>query len=230
VSSTRYIKAVANNSRHLFKDLKFVILFLAGVVATFPLLVPPFFLPLYAASLNLSPSTGAGLVGKLLSIPNQLTNKSAAFNFSSALGRIACGFFSDMLGPLNTLFSSLLLSAVSMLALWPISSSLAPLVVFTVINGTANGGFFATMPTVVGNVFGSARVSLVMGMIVTGWTGGYLMGAPIAGYLLNAYGGQSAGFEAYRPAIYYAGSMALGAAGLVGMVRLRVDGRILRKA
>ena len=31
------------------------------------------------------------------------------------------------------------------------------------------------MPTVVGNVFGSARVAVAMGMIVTGWAGGYLM-------------------------------------------------------
>ena len=99
----------------------------------------------------------------------------AAFNFSSALGRLMCGFFSDRLGPLNTLFLSLLLSAVSMLVLWPISSSVAPLVAFVIINGMANGGFFSTIPTVVGNVFGSARVSVAMGMIVTGWVGGYLL-------------------------------------------------------
>lgn len=137
---------------------------------------------------------------------------------------------SDILGPLNSLFVSLLLTALSMLALWPVSSNLAPLAVFVVISGAANGGFFSLMPTVVGNVFGSARVSIAMGMVVSGWAGGYLMGAPIAGYILNAYGGQSAGFEAYRPAIYYAGSMALGAAGLVALVRLRVSRSILKKA
>jgi predicted MFS family arabinose efflux permease len=49
------------------------------------------------------------------------------------------------------------------------------MVIFVIINGIANGGFFSTMPTVVGNVFGSARVSIAMGMIVTGWTGGFLM-------------------------------------------------------
>ena len=62
-----------------------------------------------------------------------------------------------------------------MLALWPVSTSLAPMIVFVVMNGISNGGFFSTMPTVVGNVFGSAKVSVAMGMIVTGWTGGYLM-------------------------------------------------------
>lgn len=82
---------------------------------------------------------------------------------------------SDILGPVNTLFLSLALSAGSMLVLWPISNTLAPLIAFVIINGTANGGFFSTMPTVVGTVFGSARVSVAMGMIVSGWTGGYLM-------------------------------------------------------
>lgn len=109
----------------------------------------------------MSSSTGAGLV--------------AAFNFASAIGRLVCGLSCDKIGPLNTVTVSLLLSAVSMLVLWPVSNSMGPLIAFVIINGMANGGFFATMPTVVGNVFGSARVSVAMGMIVTGWGGGYLL-------------------------------------------------------
>lgn len=145
----------------LFRNYRFVLIFFGGGLATFPLFVPPFFLPLYTDSLKMASSVGAGLV--------------AAFNFSSAVGRLLCGFASDKVGPLNTVFSSLLLSALSMLVLWPVSDSLGPLVAFVIINGMANGGFFATMPTVVGNVFGSARVSVAMGMIVTGWGGGYLL-------------------------------------------------------
>ncbi|RDW70694.1 uncharacterized protein DSM5745_08205 [Aspergillus mulundensis] len=194
---------------HLFRDIRFTLLFLAGAIATFPLFVPPFFLPLYTSSLGMKSSLGAGVV--------------AAFNFSSALGRLMCGFFSDTLGPLNTLFLSLLLSAVSMLVLWPVSNSIGPLVAFVIINGMANGGFFSTMPTVVGNVFGSARVSVAMGMIVTGWAGGYLLGAPIAGYILDASGGEEGGIKAYRPAIFYAGSLAFAAAGLAGAIRLKAD-------
>ncbi|KAL4821614.1 major facilitator superfamily domain-containing protein [Aspergillus spinulosporus] len=176
---------------NLFRDIRFALLFLAGAIATFPLFVPPFFLPLYTSSLGMKSSVGAGVV--------------AAFNFSSALGRLMCGFFSDMLGPLNTLFLSLLLSAVSMLVLWPVSSSVAPLVAFVIINGMANGGFFSTMPTVIGNVFGSAR------------------GAPIAGYILDASGGEQGGIKAYRPAIFYAGSLAFAAAVLAAAIRLKAD-------
>lgn len=66
-----------------------------------------------------------------------------------------------------------------MLTIWPVSNHLAPLTVFVIINGAANGGFFSSMPTVVGSVFGSARVGVKMGMIITGWAGGYLMVCPV---------------------------------------------------
>ncbi|KAK4692793.1 hypothetical protein P7C71_g4478, partial [Lecanoromycetidae sp. Uapishka_2] len=68
-----------------------------------------------------------------------------------------------------------------------------------------------------------------MGMIITGWAGGYLMGAPIAGYLLEAYGGENSTLSAYHPAMFYAGSMALGASGLVGLVRLNIDKALLKR-
>lgn len=199
----------------LFKDTSFLLVFLVGAVGTFPLFVPPFFIPLYSRSMGLTSSTGAALL--------------AGFNFSSAIGRIICGAFCDRLGPINALFCSLILTALSILALWPKSTTLAPLAVFVVINGASNGGFFATMPTVVGNTFGSARVSVAMGMIVTGWVGGYLMGAPIAGYLLENYGGADNGLQAYRPAMFYAGSLALGAAGLVVMLKVQTTKSILER-
>lgn len=147
--------------RSLLHDFKFISIFFVGVIATFPLLVPPFFIPLYSASLGLSPSTGAGLI--------------AGYNISSAVGRFSSGLAADALGPLNTLFIGLFLTTISMFVIWPVSDSLGPLVVFVITNGAANGGFFATMPTVVSKVFGSQRVSVAMGMIVTGWAGGYLM-------------------------------------------------------
>ncbi|KAI1266060.1 major facilitator superfamily domain-containing protein [Xylariaceae sp. FL1019] len=191
----------------LFRDPSFVFVLIAGAVGTFPLLVPPFFIPLFANAIGLSSATGAGLL--------------AGWNFASAIGRIVSGILCDRIGALNALLLALSLSAISMLAVWPISTTLAPLAVFSIVNGMANGGFFSTMPTVVGNCFGSARVTVAMGMIVTSWSGGYLLGAPIAGYLLDAYGGQDAGFKAYRPAMFYAGSLALGAAGFVELVRFR---------
>lgn len=145
----------------MFKSANFVLICAATAIGTFPLYVPPFFLPLYANSLGFSSSTGAGLV--------------AGFTLSSAVGRIVCGYLCDMMGAINVLLTSLVLTALSMLAIWPASTTLAPLALFVVVNGLSNGGFFCTMPTVASNVFGSARVGVVMSMIITGWIGGYLM-------------------------------------------------------
>ncbi|EJT71754.1 hypothetical protein GGTG_11008 [Gaeumannomyces tritici R3-111a-1] len=193
----------------LFKDFNFFLIFLASGIAVFPVLVPPFFTPMYAQAMGHSSSVGAGLV--------------AGFNFSSAVGRIGTGLLCDRLGALNALIISTAVNAASMLALWPASTSLPPLAVFVVVNGLSNGGFFAAMPTVMGNTFGSARVAIAMGMVVTGWGGGYLMGAPIAGYLLAAYGGADNGLQAYRPAMFYAGSLALASTALAALMRFRIN-------
>lgn len=57
----------------------------------------------------------------------------------------------------------------------------------------------------------------------------FIKGAPIAGYLLEAYGGPERGFKAYRPAMYYAGSIAVSAAGLVALIRLHKNRSLLAK-
>lgn len=193
-----------------------MLLFLTGAIATFPLFVPPFFLPLYAQSLGMSGSAGALLV--------------CLFNFSSAFSRILTGVISDKLtGPLNALFLSLALTAITLLAMWPTSRGLGELIAFVLLNGAGNGGFFSIMPTVTGQLLGNYRMGTAFGMIVTGWVGGYLMGAPIAGYLLAAYGGQDGGASAFKPAIFWAGGMAAGAAGIVATLRLMKSTDLARK-
>ncbi|KAH0338731.1 MFS general substrate transporter, partial [Aureobasidium melanogenum] len=209
------IKKNAFVDRTLLKDFRFLTLFVAGALSTFYLLVPPFFLPLYCNTLGLSETAGAGLV--------------AAFNFSSAVGRLLCGLLCDKLGPVNTLFISLLLNSTTFLVVWPFSTTLGPLIVFVILNGLGNGGFFSATPPVVSSLFGSLRMPVVMGMIITGWGTVYLMGAPIAGYLLGAYGGQHGSLKSYHPAIFFAGSAALAACLSVGLVRLKLDRKILSK-
>ncbi|KAJ9119077.1 hypothetical protein QFC22_003568 [Naganishia vaughanmartiniae] len=170
----------------LFRDPKFAVFFCSAAIGLFPLFVAPFFLPMYGTSMGLSASSAAGLV--------------AGFNLASAVGRISFGQVSDQIGPINALIIALVWNAISLLVIWPVSTSLAPLIVFVISNGMANGGFFALMPTVVGSITESSKLASAMSMLITGWTGGYLMGAPIAGYLLEAFGGENSGLEPYRPA------------------------------
>jgi MCP family monocarboxylic acid transporter-like MFS transporter 3 len=128
----------------------------------------------------------------------------------------------------------MLLNAVSMLAIWPVSNTLGPLVVFAVINGVANGSFFTTLPTVVAGMFGPGRAAVAMTMAVTGWTVGYLMGSPIAGYLLQAAigsqeGHDAKGVEIYRPAIFYAGGLATASALFVLLARLKMAKKMIKR-
>lgn len=148
-------------SRSLFNDPKLLLLFVGSGIATFPLLVPPFFIPLYASSLGISTGVGSTLL--------------AVFNLSSAFGRVGFGQLGDLVGPISALSLAMIVSALSMLAIWPITNSLVPFVVFIIINGLGNGGFFATMPSVVGHIYGPSRVPSALAMVVTAWGAGYIM-------------------------------------------------------
>lgn len=204
----------------MFRSVPFTAVFLAGATGTFALFVPPYYLPLFAESIGLSSSTGAALV--------------AAFNACNALGRFAGGPFCDKIGPINTLVITMVLNAVSMLAIWPVSRTLVPLIIFAVINGIANGAFFTVFPTVVASIFGPGRAAVAMSMSITGWTFGYLLGTPIAGYLLQAAtDGQKAAkeldVEDYRPAIFYAGGVALIASLFALLARAHLSKKIKQK-
>ena len=200
----------------LFKSMPFSCLFLAGATGTFALFVPPYFLPLFASSIGLSASTGAGIV--------------SGFNACGAIGRFAAGFACDRYGSTNMLLLIMALNAVSMLAIWPVSETIGPLIIFAALNGIANGAFFVAMPTAIGRMVGSGQAAVGMGMAITGWTGGYLMGSPIAGYLIAATGAdKSHSAEPYRAAIFYAGGVALASAAFVLVARLRMDGKLIKR-
>ncbi|PKS11717.1 hypothetical protein jhhlp_001705 [Lomentospora prolificans] len=211
-------RAVSSVQWRLFCSVKFIIMLLMGAIATFPLFVPPFILPLYISSIGLSSQTGAAIL--------------AAWNLASAVGRIGMGFGADSwLGPVNSLLASLVIMGVTALALWPFASSLGLLIFFAILNGVGSGGYFSLTPVVIAAVFGDGELASVMSMTVTSWTFGYFMGqgSPIAGYLLEAYGGADGGIAAFRPAFFYAGSLTLASAGLLLAVRLMMNRKILAR-
>lgn len=108
----------------LFRDHRFLLLIAGAVIGCFPLFVPAFFLPSYATTIGLTSAQGAGLV--------------AGYNVASLVGRLGFGTASDRFGPLNCLITTLLLNAFSFLAIWPVSTTLTPLIFFVVLNGAAN--------------------------------------------------------------------------------------------
>lgn len=200
----------------MLKDIPFLCLCLAGAVSTFALFVPPFFIPLFAHSIGLSSSTGAGLV--------------AGFGLSTTIGRMLSGVACDKIGALNTLAITMLTNAISMLAIWPVSSSLTPLVIFAAINGAGNGSFFVAMPTAIAALSGPGLASGAMSIGTSFWTPGYLLGSPIAGILISSTGAaSSSSIEPYRAAIFYAGGVSLAGLAFVFISRFKVDIKVLKK-
>ncbi|MCJ1476739.1 hypothetical protein MMC13_005408 [Lambiella insularis] len=200
----------------LFRSLPFTAVFLTGAVGIFALFVPPFFILSFAYSIGLSSSTGAGLL--------------AGFNLCTAVGRIGSGILSDKIGPLNILFLTWTLNGISMLAIWPFSDSLVLLIIFVALNGMSNGAFFTMMPTAVSSLVDADHNAVATGMAVTGWSGGYLTGAPIYGFLLQTYGGERRGaIGLYRPAIFYAGGVTMLASGIVLIARIKLARKVLKK-
>jgi len=203
------------------------------MIGIFSIYVPPYCMPTFAESIGLSSSTGAGLV--------------AGFNAASAVGRITSGFISDKVGPINVLCTCLALLGTSMFVIWPFASTLGVVILFVLISGFTVGGIVSMFPTVVGHLFGSANMSVTMGMILTSWSFGYTLvsfdvvawkrthtdhlhqGSPVAGYILKASGGADHGIGPYRPAMYFAGSLALISTTMVAFVRLLRQRELLAK-
>ena len=199
----------------LLKNPSFLTLASAGAVGVFALFVPPFFLPLFAKAVGLSASTGAALV--------------AGFGGSTALGRLISGWMCDRVGAFNTLVITLLVNSLSMFAIWPVSSSLPPLLIFAVVNGWANGSFFVALPTAVAALAPGSAVASIS-LATSFWTPGYLLGSPIAGMLIQRTGAAlSSSVQPYLAAIFYAAGTGLLAALLVIFSRLRLDKKLLKK-
>lgn len=199
----------------MLKDATFLTLTVAGGVGVFALFVPPFFLPLFAGSIGLSSAQGAGLV--------------AGFGASTAVGRLLGGWFCDRVGAFNALSVTALVNSLSMMIIWPVSSSLPLLAVFAVVNGCANGSFFVGLPTAV-SVLAPGSAAASISLMTSFWTPGYLLGAPLAGILINATGAADASsIEPYRAAIFYAAGVGAVASLLIIVSRMRMNPKLLKR-
>lgn len=199
----------------LLNALPFAAITLAGAISVFGLYVPPFFLPLMADSIDLSASTGAGLVG--------------GFGAATTIGRLSGGWVCDRIGAVNALVLASFVNGLSMLAIWPVSSSLGPLCVFAIVNGIANGSYFVSLPTAIATLTpGSQAASITL--MTFFWTPGYLLGPAIAGILVDLTGAQSASsIGPYRAAIFYAAATGILATMLIIVSRLKLDRKLVSK-
>ncbi|MHA6795808.1 MFS transporter [Pseudonocardia bannensis] len=163
--------------RAVVRTRAFRSLYVSTLLASLALFVPFVFLPAFAVEAGVSPVLAATLVGVI--------------GVASVLGRLAIGGLADRIGRIRTYQLSFAILAVSFLA-WLFASpttALPLLLVFTIVLGIGYGGWIALQPTVVAEVFGLRGLGGLVGLVYTAGGIGALIGAPLAGLVIDATGG-----------------------------------------
>jgi MFS family permease len=183
----------ALGTRAMVRTPAFRSLYVATLLSSVALFATLVFLPPYAAAAGAAPVAAAALVGII--------------GVSSVVGRIAIGAYAERAGHIRTFRASFAVLAGSF-ALWLAADLLAgsfpTLVAFAVVLGVGYGGWIALAPAVLAQLFGVRGLGGVVGLSYTSSGFGALLGAPLAGLLVDLTGG-------YGGIVVGAGLCALGA-------------------
>jgi len=109
----------------------------------------------------------------------------------SLVGRFAIGGLADRMGRMKSLALMYAGLGACFVAWWQ-SQSLWALALMSVAMGLFYGGFVATMPAVVMDIFGGRAVSAIIGWLYTAPGIGTLIGPPLAGYAFDRTGSYDA--------------------------------------
>ncbi|MEC7874853.1 MAG: MFS transporter [Actinomycetota bacterium] len=167
--------AAPSRIREAFRSPTFRRLWIAGLASGLALFVPFVFAVPYAKERGISSVAAATLVGVL--------------GGSSVLSRIC---FSGLTSRFGTFPIFRIGAALFPLAfvIWLLAgSSYAALTVFMVVMGLGYGCFVAVSPLVLADLFGVVGLGSLMGILYTTQGLGALFGPPIAGRLIDVYGG-----------------------------------------
>ena len=181
------------------RSRNFWVLYVTLTLAGFGCFVPLVHIAPYAVDAGHAESFGIWLVSLI--------------GVGSLVGRFASGGIADRVGSLRSL-ALFYLGMALMLLLWWSSTAAAPLVVMAIGFGICYGGFVATFPSVVMELFGARSVSGIIGCIYTAAGIGTLFGPPVAGAAFDATGSYS------LPILGAAALALIGAAG-VHLLRAR---------
>ena len=181
------------------RSRNFWVLYVTLALAGFGVFMPLVHIAPYAVDAGHAESFGVWLVSLI--------------GLGSLVGRFASGGIAGRVGSLRSL-ALFFLGMALMLLLWWSSSAAAPLVVMAVGFGICYGGFVATFPAVVMELFGARSVSGIIGCIYTAAGIGTLFGPPVAGAAFDSSG-------SYSLPILGAAALALIAAAGVRLLRAR---------
>ena len=172
----------------LVRTVAFRSMYGATLLSSLALFVPFVFLPASAMALGTPPVAAAALVGVI--------------GVASVVGRLAMGAVAERLGRIRTFQACFAVLGASF-AIWFAAGSYPVLVLFAVVLGLGYGGWIALQPAVIAELFGLRGLGGVVGLVYTSGGIGALLGAPVAGLLIDATGG-------FSVAIAFAGICGLG--------------------
>lgn len=172
----------------LVRTVAFRSMYGATLLSSLALFVPFVFLPATALALGSSAVAAAALVGVI--------------GVSSVVGRLAMGAVAERFGRIATFRASFAVLGASF-AIWFVAGSYPVLVAFAVVLGVGYGGWIALQPAVIAELFGLRGLGGVVGLVYTSGGIGALLGAPVAGVLVDLTGG-------YGWAIAFAGVCGVG--------------------
>ncbi|RUS13315.1 major facilitator superfamily domain-containing protein [Endogone sp. FLAS-F59071] len=136
----------------LLKNPAYIIWLLLALCA-WGYLEPFIYLPIYASSLQISPSMSANL----LSIISGL----------NALGRILIGVAGDRFGRIRVLLFTMFISGASCMIIWTLARNLAELIVFSIIFGFFCGAFFTMVVPITAEIVGMENLSAATSLAFT---------------------------------------------------------------
>lgn len=151
----------------------FILLYLSSLLTSLAVFVPFVYLPAFAQLHGASEVHAAALVGFI--------------GAASVVGRLGLGAIAGRFEPLK-LYKVCALTMGLSFAAWAGHGAYASLVLFTVVMGSAYGGWVVLLPAVVAEIFGVEGLGATLGALYSGSAISAIMGTPLAGLIIDKTG------------------------------------------
>ncbi|CAO1621731.1 unnamed protein product [Sympodiomycopsis kandeliae] len=172
--------------RSAFKQPAYTSFVIGTTIVLFGLYTPQIFMEVFSGSHHLP------LQGYYLSI----------LNASAFAGQIISSTIADRCGKMNILIPHLAMVGIVTFC-YPLCTNMGALVAFSVLFGFGTGCYISLMPPAVAQLGSTSTVGVRLGMMFTMKSIGGLVGAPLAGAILNA--GDYSMKPRWWPTMLYAG-------------------------
>ncbi|KAG2226892.1 hypothetical protein INT45_010171 [Circinella minor] len=174
----------------LFKKTDFNIWLMGSVIALMGYLGPMFYLPKYAADINLTPQDSSNLLAIVCAM--------------NAVGRIVFGFLADKIGQLNMFITVSALAGIFSFVIWPFATSYNVLLVFCILWGITSGMYYTLAAPITANVIGMNMLSSGLSMVFI-FSAISAMGTPIMAALQESHGYLS--IQMFDGTVYVTGAL-----------------------